>query len=308
MNSIDLKAQRIGILMGGLSGEREISLRTGRAVLEALEAKGYQVVAIDAGRDLAVRLLEAQVDLAFIALHGRYGEDGTVQGLLELMGIPYTGSGVLASSLAMDKMMTKRLLETVGIPVAPAEIFRAGDELDAFLARPRSYPVVAKPNREGSTLGITIARSAEQLRAGLEQALEHDNLVLVEAYIAGAELTVGVVNGEALPIIQIVPKSGFYDFTAKYTAGQTDYLLPAPISGLLTLDLQRAAREACRLLGCRGGARVDFIAGNDGWVCLEVNTIPGMTATSLLPKAAAHAGLAFGELCERLLRDAGLDK
>lgn len=308
MNQVDLKLQRIGVLMGGLSGEREVSLRTGRAVLAALEEKGYRVAAIDAGRDLALRLLEAQIDVAFVALHGRYGEDGTVQGLLELMGIPYTGSGVLASSLAMDKRMTKRLLEQAGIPVAEGEVFCAGDDLEDFVARERRYPVVAKPNREGSTLGVTIAQTPEELRTGLEEALAHDAVVLVETYVAGAELTVGVLGGMPLPVIQIVPKSGFYDYTSKYTAGQTEYLLPAPIPALLTRDLQRAAEEACRVLGCRGAARVDFIAGEDGWVCLEVNTIPGMTGTSLLPKAAAEAGIPFGDLCEQLLLDAGLDK
>jgi len=303
-----LKARRIGVLMGGTSAEREVSLRSGSAVLETLQAQGYEAVGIDAGRDLAQQLVEQRIEIAFIALHGRHGEDGTVQGLLELLGIPYTDSGVLASALAMDKAATKRLLRQAGIATADFHVYRRGDDVDALVAAQQSYPLVAKPVREGSTIGVTIAHNPQELRAGVLAAAELDREVLVEAFLAGRELTVGVLDGTALPVIQIVPHEGFYDYRNKYTAGRTQYLLPAPLPAALTAELQRAAEQAYRLLGCRGAARVDFIADDDRWICLEVNTIPGMTATSLLPKAAAAAGIPFPELCERLLFDAGLEK
>ncbi|MDT8441654.1 MAG: D-alanine--D-alanine ligase [Desulfuromonadales bacterium] len=304
----EMRNSRIGVLMGGVSAEREVSLRTGQAALGALRAAGCEAVAVDAGPDLPARLVETGVEVAFIALHGRHGEDGTVQGLLEIMGIPYTGSGVLASSLAMDKRMTKELLIRHGVSTPAFVSYRHGDDLDVLLHGWQNYPVVVKPAREGSTIGISRVEDRAGLDAGLRTALQHDELALVEEFIDGVELTVAVLDGAALPIIQVVPKDGFYDYQAKYTPGQTEYLLPAPLAAGLTRRVQDAAVAACALLGCRGAARVDFMVRGDELFCLEVNTIPGMTETSLLPKAAAAAGIDFRDLVLRILDDAGLDK
>lgn len=308
MTRDELKQRTIGVLLGGLSAEREVSLRTGNAVLKALEVLGYRALAIDAGRDLAAQLREQQVEVAFIALHGRFGEDGTIQGLLETLAIPYTGSGVLASALAIDKVMTKQLLLHHELPTPGFAVCRRGDDVDSFVAGCRHFPLVVKPNREGSTIGITIASNAGELQQGLKAALALDRVVLVEDFVGGPELTVSVLGGEVLPIIQIVPNSGFYDYQAKYTPGQTRYLLPAPIDPLLYQRIQQVALEACRLLGCRGAARVDFMVREKEFYCIEVNTVPGMTETSLLPKAAAQSGIGFNELVERILLDADLDK
>lgn len=302
------QGQRIVVLMGGLSAEREISLRTGNAVLRALQGCGLNAVGLDAGRDLPARLVESGAQIAFIALHGRYGEDGTVQGLLELLKIPYTGSGVLASSVAMNKLVTKQILLHHGVSTPAFAVYRKGEDQDAFIAARETYPLVVKPAREGSTIGVSIVRDAQGLRGGLEEALRHDDLVLVEEFIAGAEVTVGVLGDQPLPVIQVVPKGGFYDFQSKYTPGQTEYLLPAPLPAAVTLNLQAAAATACRALGCRGAARVDFMVRGAELFCLEVNTIPGMTETSLLPKAAGAAGIPFDQLVLRILADAGVDK
>ncbi len=303
----DIRNKKIAVLLGGLSSEREVSLRTGQAVLKALQGLGYDAEAIDAGRDLAEQLRAVQAEVAFIALHGRYGEDGTVQGLLELLGIPYTGSGVMASSVAMDKLVTKQLLLYHGIVTPAYAALRDGESL-ADAALPAAFPLVVKPAREGSTIGVTIARDRGEFDAGVAEAFKLDDLVLVEEFIAGDEVTVGVLEGEVLPVIQVVPKGGFYDYASKYTAGQTEYLLPAPQSEAITRRLQDAALKAYRALDCRGGARVDFIIRDGEIYCLEVNTIPGMTETSLLPKAAGHAGITFDQLTERILLGAGLRK
>lgn len=308
MDRQQLRRQKIAVLMGGQSGERDVSLKTGQAVLTALQGQGYQALAIDPGPDLPQQLREAEASLAFLALHGRFGEDGTVQGLLEMMRLPYTGSGVLASSLSFDKLMTKQVLLYHQLPTPEYLVFEAGDDRALLAEGCRRFPLIAKPVREGSTIGITIMRSAADLQRGLDEALRHDRRVLIEDYIEGSEVTVGVLNGQALPIIQIVPKSGFYDYRAKYTRGQTEYILPAPLPGALYERIQQAAIQACVLLGCRGAARVDFMVRDEEFFCLEVNTIPGLTETSLLPKAARQAGIAFPELVQRMLEDAGLDK
>ena len=300
--------KRIVVLMGGMSAERDVSLRTGNAVLKALQESGCNAVGLDVGTDLPARLKELGAELAFISLHGRYGEDGTVQGLLELLQIPYTGSGVLASSVAMNKVVAKQLLRQHGVTTAAGAIYRGGDDQAAFVAAQRSYPLVVKPAREGSTIGVSIVQDAAGLQAGLAEALRHDSLVLVEEFIAGAEVTVGVLGDQPLPVIQVVPKGGFYDYQSKYTPGQTEYLLPAPLPAPTLARLQEAAVAACRALGCRGAARVDFIVRDEQLFCLEVNTIPGMTETSLLPKAAAAAGISFRDLVLRILADAGLNK
>ncbi len=292
---------RIGVLMGGLSAERDVSLDSGRAVLGALRARGWDAVGIDVGRDLPARLVQEGVDVAFLALHGRFGEDGCVQGLLEVMGIPYTGCGVRASAVAMDKISTKRAVAgQEGVVLARDAVYRAGDPLPDL-----GYPVICKPAVGGSTIGMTIARSDDELRAGLDQALGLDAEVLVEELVDGDEITVAVLDGEPLPIVAIVPEGGFFDFEAKYTKGRTRYVVPAPIPDDVAGRAQRAAVAAYGALGCRGLCRADFIVRPDGTpVFLEINTIPGMTATSLSPMAAGAAGIGFEDLVERILAGA----
>ncbi len=307
MTREEIAQKKIAVLMGGLSAEREVSLRTGAAVLKALREANLDAVGIDAGRDLPQQLRDAGAEVAFIALHGRFGEDGTVQGLLELLSIPYTGSGVRASSVAMDKITSKRLLLQAGIGTPDFAVLEAQDDLGVSITG-GNYPKVVKPACEGSTIGITIARTAQELQQGVEAARQCDARVLVEAFVAGMEVTVGVLDGQALPIIQVVPKGGFYDYTAKYTAGQTEYILPAPLSPELTAELQRQAVVAAAALGCCGAVRVDFIVSDNQPQCLEVNTIPGMTETSLLPKAARYAGMSFRDLALSILAGAGLNK
>ena len=304
----DMLNKRIGVLLGGKSAEREISLKTGQAVVAALLERGYEVSAIDVADNLPEQLSLAKIEVAFVALHGRYGEDGRVQGLLEMLQIPYTGSGVLASSVAIDKVVTKQLLLYHQLPTPAFDFKRPSDSLDDLYQRCQKLPLIVKPSREGSTIGISIARDKNALFKGIRAAELLDGTVLVEEFIDGVELTVSVLNGRALPVIQIVPKSGFYDYQAKYLSGDTEYLLPAPVPAAVYARVQEAAEKACKSLGCRGAARVDFMLSGEDFYCIEVNTIPGMTATSLLPKAAAQAGISFAELAEMILLDADLDK
>ena len=225
-----------------------------------------------------------------------------------MMRIPYTGSGVMASSMVIDKVVTKQILLYHEISTPGFVVYRVGDDRTAVLERCQHFPLIVKPAREGSTIGISIVHDMAQLKDGLEEALRHDDLILIEDFIRGAEVTVSILNGEPLPIIQIVPKSGFYDYESKYTPGQTEYLLPAPLEAVIYNRLQEVSVAACRALSCRGAARVDFMVREREFFCLEVNTIPGMTETSLLPKAAAEAGVSFNELVIQILEDAGLNK
>ncbi len=289
----------VAVLMGGRSAEREISLKTGRAVADALVRLGHRVVPIDPGADLARLLDDAAPDAVFVALHGPGGEDGTVQGLLEVLGLPYTGSGVLGSALAADKVRSKWVFEAAGIPTPAFQVLEPGDDPGA-VALPA--PLVAKPPAEGSTIGIAVARSAGEVAGAVAVARRHDPRVLIEAFVDGREVTLGVLDGEPLPLVEIVPEGGFYDYDAKYTPGRTRYLCPAPVEPAMARACERAGLAAYRALDCSGGARVDLMVDRAGrpWV-LEVNTIPGMTPTSLLPKAAAAAGLGFDELVQKLL-------
>lgn len=296
--------------MGGISKEREISLKTGRGIFDALERKGYRVVAIDCTRDIVNQLKHEGIDVAFIALHGAYGEDGSLQGLLEWLQIPYTGSGVLASALAMDKAVLNGLSRDLGFLAPQEEIFDARFETaDVFLARQAiPCPLVVKPSREGSTINMTIVRKKEDLKTALQQALKSDCKILVEEFIAGKEVTVSVLDGRALPSIEIAPKSGFYDYQSKYTKGMTDYILPARVSEECQKTLARVSEKIFRRIDCSGVIRADFMVGHDEEkpYFLEVNTIPGMTETSLVPKAAAHAGISYDALCETILEGACL--
>ena len=308
MKEQPFKKRRVGVLMGGLSREREISLKTGKAVLKALIDKGYNAHPIDVGPDVAEVLFKEKIECAFVALHGRYGEDGTVQGMLELMGIPYTGSGVLASALAMHKVISKKILLCEKIPTPAYEVFGRG-EIEKDSLRPLSLPlpVVIKPAREGSTIGISIVRTKDDLLPALREAATYDDEILVEEFMKGKEITVGILGDIPLPIIEIVPKSGFYDYHSKYTKGETQYIIPARIPREKYLYAQEIGLKAFRSLGCSGCARVDLMTDEEGNpFVIDVNTMPGMTETSLLPQAAAFAGIAFEELVERILLGAAL--
>ena len=302
----NIKTMKIGVLMGGLSAEREVSLKSGAAVHKALLEKGYDAVAIDVGRDLAARLAAERIEAAFICLHGRYGEDGSVQGLLELMGIPYTGSGILASALAMDKIFAKKIFAASGMTITPYVVVRQGEEPTAA-ALPFPLPVVVKPSREGSSVGVSIVKKAEDLPAAVAGAFRYDREILIEQYVKGREIQVGILDGQAIGAIEIVPKNEFYDFEAKYTDGMATHILPAPLPPEQYAVLLRAGEQAHRCLGCSGYSRVDFIVtgAGDAYI-LEVNTLPGMTALSLLPEIAQGAGISFAELVERIVISAAL--
>ncbi len=296
--------RKVAVLLGGLSSEREVSLNSGRAVARALRSQGHDVVEIDVGRDLPAQLKASGAEVAVIMLHGTYGEDGCVQGMLEVLDIPYSGSGVAASSLCMDKVRTKRLMEQAGIPVAQDVVLGPDEWRDAQL--PFDAPVVVKPAEEGSSVGCSIVDEAGDYGAALMEAGRWGR-VLVERYHAGPEVTVTVLDGQALPPVEIRPGEGFYDFTNKYTTGKTTYVCPAEIGGEVRGRIQALARRACEVLGVNGVARVDFmLGGGDDPVVLEVNTIPGMTELSLVPMAAREAGLSFEDLSERILDGASL--
>lgn len=301
-------ARDVAILMGGRSAEREVSLNTAAQVAAALRATDHVVTEIDSAEDDFVqRLRDASPDVVFICLHGRYGEDGTVQGLLELLDLPYVGSGVLASALAMDKVMSKRLFAAASL-ASPASVELHRDtpvDIDAITAELGPKTVV-KPSNEGSSVGMSIVHEPSELQAALAKAFECDESVLVEQFVLGAEVTVGVLGNrhiEALPTLEVVPEHEFYDYESKYVPGMSSHIIPARVSEDARVECQRLALEAHKLLGCRGMSRSDTIVTAEGDVfLLEVNTIPGMTSTSLLPDAARAAGIEFPQLCERLVQ------
>src|SRR5262245_58051656 len=302
------------VLMGGWSSEREISLRSGEACAKALEGQGYRVTRLDVGRDVATELTELRPDVCFNALHGRFGEDGCIQGVLELLGIPYTHSGVLASALAMHKERAKAMMRAAGVPVADGKVVMRSEAARAHVL-PRPY--VLKPVAEGSSVGVFIVRSdhehpPQQLNDPGWAFGEH---LLAERFIPGRELTCAVMGDRALGVTEIVPDEalGFYNYEAKYASGGSRHLLPAPISSNLYQLVQNLALTAHRALGCRGVSRADFRFddtpnGSGEVVCLEVNTQPGMTATSLVPELAAHAGLSFAELVSWMVEEASCSR
>ena len=337
--------KRVAVLMGGISSERDISLSTGRQILASLDAEKYDAFGVDAallpgssrgvlkGAESEIssvaeackalaesnRLVSMDAivnadsglrpDVVFLALHGKYGEDGTVQGMLDLLGIPYTGSGVLASALAMDKSMTKKVLAADGVAVPQSVDFtvRNGEWDRAAVAKAVEavgYPVMVKPSRQGSTIGMTKVNAAGELNNAIKQAAAYDEQIIVEQFVAGMELTVGVLGNDdpvALPVIEIVPKGDYYDYESKYAAGGSQHIIPARLTAEQTAQAQEMALLAFRSLGCRGMARVDIIVGLQGMCVLEVNTIPGMTPTSLLPDAAKAKGIGFGRLLDMLI-------
>lgn len=303
-----MKKLTIALLAGGISSEREISLQSGDQVHEALDKKKFDVIRYDPKTDLNRLVAEApNIDAALIILHGPYGEDGTVQGLLDLLDIPYQGSGVLGSAIAMNKLVSKQLYERFGLPVPPYIVIQHNNAID-----PEEYferlgmPLVVKPVKGGSSVGISIVKSKESLKNAVDEAFTHDDTVLIESYIDGIELTGGVIgnkNLEALPIIEIIPdkEHEFFDYEAKYTAGITREICPARIDEDLTVKAQTYAKMAHSSLFCKGYSRTDMILKKREIYIIETNTIPGMTATSLLPLAAGAAGIGFSQLLDRLI-------
>jgi D-alanine-D-alanine ligase len=304
--------KHVAVLMGGWSAEREISLRSGKACADALERSGYQVSRIDVDRDVAATLRVRKPDVALNVLHGRPGEDGTLQGLLEVLGIPYTHSGVLASALAMKKDIAKSVLNSAGVPVPGGIVAARKEAAKRHLLPP---PYVIKPVAEGSSVGVFIVR--EDHKHPPQELTRADwafgDQILVEPYIPGKELTCAVMGELALGVIEIVPTVKFYDYEAKYAPGGSKHLLPAPIAADVYREVQRLALAAHRALGCRGVTRSDFrfddsLGAAKGLFCLEVNTQPGMTETSLVPELAAHAGISFEDLVKWMVEDASLDR
>ena len=304
--------KHVAVLMGGWSAEREISLRSGKACADALERSGYQVSRIHVDRDVAATLRARKPDVALNVLHGRPGEDGTLQGLLEVLGIPYSHSGVLASALAMKKDIAKSVLKSAGVPVPGGVVAARKEAAKRHLLPP---PYVIKPIAEGSSVGVFIVR--EDHKHPPQELTRADwafgDQILVEPYIPGKELTCAVMGDRALDVIEIVPTVKFYDYEAKYAPGGSRHLLPAPIAADVYREVQRLALAAHRALGCRGVTRSDFrfddgLDAAKGLFCLEVNTQPGMTETSLVPELAAHAGTSFEDLVKWMVEDASLDR
>ena len=328
---------KIAVLMGGTSAEREVSLASGGAVVKALRERGHDVRTIDTARGFVPESEEAgllpdgvhsappsdlgstlelmalanvpelrDADVAFLALHGGAGEDGTVQALLQTAGVKYTGSGPLGSGIAMDKDVTKRLLRDSQVPTLPWRVARAPDfTYDPDIIEDLiGYPLIVKPSKQGSSVGLFVVNEPEELASAVQQASQFDTEVMIERFAKGRELTVSVIGDQALPPVEIRPKKGIYDYESKYTPGMTEYLCPAPLDEEVVAQMQAYALRAFRVLKLRGYGRIDFILDKEQLFCLEANTLPGMTATSLFPKAAAAAGMDFPELCERIVRAA----
>jgi D-alanine-D-alanine ligase len=301
---------RVAVLKGGRSLERQVSLRSGARVEDALERLGHDVVALDVNQDLISCLRDASPDVAFIAMHGRDGEDGTVQELLEILDIPYTGSGVLACVRATDKVLAKHLMIEAGIPTPEFFAFSetafrelgAADALPAIEER-LDFPIVVKPSSQGSALGIKFARSAADVPSALVAAFSYDSRVLLERHVDGRDLAVSILDGEPLPVVEAVPRNDeFYDFEARYEIGRTEFVCPAELPDGVTEQAQELALRTYRLLGCSAFGRVDLMLGAGGELTvLEANPIPGLTETSLLPQAAEAAGISFDELVERIV-------
>lgn len=331
---------QIVLLCGGISPERDISLASGKNVASALRSKGYEVTIVDPAygskqpdeeeilsfsikteapttnnreRTSQRNYIEAVTNgipddagLAFVVLHGTWGEDGKIQALLEFKGIPYTGSGVLASALAMDKLVSKQIFSECDIPTPPWITVRKSFDpagIKRQIEQKFGYPVVVKPVNQGSTVGMAIVQDESRLDNAITTALRFSDTIIIEMYVSGKEITVSILNGEALPIIEICPKEGYYDYKNKYTPGMTDYLVPAPLDENIAKKVRDLSVKAFTVLGCKGFGRIDFRLNNAGEAyCLEANTIPGMTNTSLVPKAARAVGIEFDELCDRIVK------
>jgi len=312
-----LREKKIGVLMGGTSAEREVSLKSGTAVYNSLRSLKFNAVAIDAGEDLCTAVKRHKIEIAFIAHHGGHGENGAVQGMLEIMGIPYTGSGVLASALAMDKEATKKVFHYHNIPMPAFKIVQSSEfkvqssknnsalkTQNSKLKTAFKMPWVIKPATEGSSVGVEIVKEISGLKAALKRAFSYGEKVIAEEYIRGKEVQIGILNNRVLGGVEVKPSLEFYNYEAKYTAGLTEYIFPPQLQKKVYDTAKDKALEAHKALGCSGATRVDLIIDAQGRpFVLEVNTIPGMTETSLLPKIARNAGIGFGELLTRILGD-----
>ncbi len=306
--TIDFRTARIGVLLGGMSSEREISLRTGRPMADALRRSGYtNLVEIDVNQDVALRLKEEKVEVALLALHGTYGEDGCIQGLLEIMGIPYTGSGVCTSAMAMDKAMSKLVFQAEGLPTAPYKVLQKKDlpttDCEELVKSLGGLPVVTKPVEDGSSVGITIVKKMEDLISGITLAANHgDGRVMMEKFISGTEVTAGVLNGVVLGTTEIEPATQFYDYETKYNRTDTRYHTPARISAQAEAKIRTITTALVKVMRIHGPCRTDFIVDKEQtpWL-LEVNTLPGMTDHSLLPMCAKLKGLSYDQLVEQIL-------
>ncbi|WP_347549820.1 D-alanine--D-alanine ligase [Pseudalkalibacillus hwajinpoensis] len=303
---------KVGVLYGGTSAEREVSLSSGKGIMNALKANGHEVIGIDFHPERLQEVMDLDVEIIFIGLHGKYGEDGRIQGLLDMLDIPYVGSGVLGSAVAMDKAKSKKVLKDSGIRLAKDLVLYKSDDQQP-LDLPFDYPVVVKPNSEGSTIGLTIARDEEELQKGIKEAFHFDSTVILEEFISGTEVTVAVMgekgNVKSLPVVEIVPKNAYYDYESKYAEGGSEHIVPARISSSYTELIQHQSVVAHELLDCDTYSRVDFIVPSDGSepVFLEVNTLPGMTPTSLFPDAAKEIGYTYEQMIENLIQ-LGLNK
>lgn len=305
----------IALLSGGISSERDVSIASGNQVYETLDRDKYEVIRYDPKTDLPQLVADAAgIDAALIILHGPYGEDGTVQGLLDLLGIPYQGSGVLGSAISMNKLVSKQLYKNAGIPVAPDMTFKSIDTIETrTVVDQLGMPLVIKPVTSGSSIGLSIVKSEDALNDALEKAFAEDHEVLIESYIKGVELTGGVIGNkelQALPLVEIIPGEDFefFDYTAKYTPGATQEICPARIDETMTQKAQTYAKKAHRALFCKGYSRTDMILSDGHIYVLETNTIPGMTPTSLLPQAAEVAGIDFSRLLDKLIEFSLEDK
>lgn len=299
MDRSKLRRKRIGVLMGGWSSERAISLKTGKAIYDALKKEKCNVVAIDVDRNIIEKIKKKKIEIAFIALHGPFGEDGCIQGLLEVLDIPYTGSGVLASALAMDKIKAKEIFTYHDIPTPRWWVITKDDKA---LITKLKLPLVIKPSRQGSTVGVSIVETRKELFPAIKKAFSYDKIIIAEEFIPGRELTVGILNNQPMPVMEIVPKNRFYDWQSKYTPGMSKHIVPAPLTKQETKLAQEMALKANQSLGCKGATRVDMrFNKKQGIFVLEINTIPGMTRESLLPEAARAVGISFNELVIRIL-------
>jgi len=295
---------KVAVLLGGKSAERAVSLKSGGMVLNALRSRGVDALAFDPAERGLDALIGERFERAFIALHGRFGEDGTVQGVLEWLGIPYTGSGVLASALAMDKLRTKLLWHAEGLPTPPYAVLTKDSDLRT-VARELGVPLMVKPASEGSSIGMSKVRSAARLDEAYALAVNYDRVVIAEKFIEGTELTAGILGDQVLPLIKIETPRDFYDYEAKYIADDTRYIVPCGLSAARERDMQALCLKAFRALGCRGWGRVDLMLNRQGRAfVLEVNTVPGMTDHSLVPKAARAVGMSYEDLCLRILEAA----
>ena len=304
--SVDVTtAGKVAVMFGGLSAEREVSLRSGNAVLTALKNQGVDAFAFDPKSQTLADLAASGAERVFIVLHGRGGEDGSMQGALQQLGLPYTGSGVLGSALAMDKIRCKWLFQAQQLPTAPFAVVHSNDTDFAGLLASLGGKVMVKPANEGSSIGMSAASSAAELEQAIAAALKYDSEILVESWINGREFTVAILNGQVLPIVEMRTPRAFYDYEAKYQANSTEYLCPAPLSAEQTAAMQQTALKAFNAVGASGWGRVDIMLDQSGQhFLLEVNTVPGMTEKSLVPMAAKAAGLSFGQLVLAILAQA----